>query len=162
MAPDNKELEKKAGQIGEFLGLLDKIASDGESVKKSRWPYEQNRRIENLNKVINGPSYPGKTSPRIERMIRRSSLDGSLFSAGRAKKILSKLAIEKTALFADKKPLVKVGLVSRMLNFPGKHPKTTLFLGGAGLGYWLGRKQTNGGGQYSMSQDTNQQYGYEI
>lgn len=154
------ECKKKVGQIGEFLNLLDKIASDVEPVKKSRWPYEQKRRAENLGRVINGSSYPGKTSPRIERLIRRGSIDGRLFSAGRAKKIRSNLAFEKMALLVGKKLPPKVGLVSRILNIPGKHPKATLFLGGAGLGYWLGRPSKDGSGQYSVPHDVYQQYGY--
>lgn len=162
MAHVNRGLWEKAGLVEGFLGLPGKVASSGKPVRKSRWPYEQNRRIENFNKVINGPLYPGKTSPRIERLICRSSLDGSLFSAGRAKKILSKLAIEKTALFGGRKPPVETGLISRILSFPGKYPKATLFLSGAGLGYWLGRKQENGSRLYPAQPGTNQQYGYEI
>lgn len=147
------EHKKKAGQVVGFLSLLDKIASGGEPVKNSRWPYEQKRRIENLNRVINGPSHSGKTSPRIERLMYGTSRDGHLFSAGRIKKILSKLAFEKSALFGRKKllpPPTKPGLVQRMLGLPGKHPRATLFLGGTGLGYWLGRRSNQ---QYSVPQD---------
>lgn len=154
-----RETEKQATQLVEFLGLLDKIA-------ESRWPYEQKRRIENLNKAVNSASFPGKTAKRIERIVQSgSAADSALLRSARLKKILGKFASEKQALWGKTpaKPPPKLGVVERMINFPFKHPKLTMFGGGLGLGYWLANKKqdtTNNYYQDSPVSD-NQAYGYQ-
>lgn len=130
-----RELNKQAEQIVELLGLLDKIA-------ESRWPYEQKRRIENTNRAINTVSYPGKTSRRIEGVIRRgSAIDSAMLNVGKLKRVLGKFASEKSALFGKAvKEAPKIGIMERLITLPFKHPKLTMFGGGLGLGYWLAKK----------------------
>ena len=172
-----KELNKQAAQLIEFLGLLDKVA-------ESRWPYEQKRRIENLNKVVNSPLFTGKTAKRLDRIVQSGSLaDSALLRSGQLKKIVSKFASSgRDALHASrgirndvmtrgdacptikqalwgKNPVVlpKKGIVERMINFPSKHPKLTMFGGGLGLGYWLANKKNTTNTYYQDEQP----YGYQ-
>lgn len=130
-----RELEKQACQLTEFFGLLDKIA-------ESRWPYEQKRRIENLNKIVNSPSFPGKTAKRLNRIVHGGSLtDSALLRSDKLKKVLCKFAAEKQAWGTKSVGVPRKGIVERMINFPFKHPKVTMFGGGLGLGYWLANKK---------------------
>lgn len=145
----SREIEKQAAQLVEFLGLLDKIAD-------SRWPYEQKRRIENLNKAVNSASFPGKTAKRIERIVQSgSATDSALLRSAKLKKILGKFASEKQALWGKTpaKPPPKLGVVERMINFPFKHPKLTMFGGGLGLGYWLANKKNTTNNYYQQEGD---------
>lgn len=136
------ELNKQAAQLTEFLGLLDKIAD-------SRWPYEQKRRVENLNKIVNSPSFPGKTAKRLDRIVHGGSLtDSALLRSGKLKKVLSKFAGEKQAWGMKPVGVPKKGIVERMINLPFKHPKLTMFGGGLGLGYWLANKKNTATNNY--------------
>jgi hypothetical protein len=130
-----EELNKQAAQLTKFLELLDKIA-------ESRWTYEQKRRVENLNKIVNSHSFPGKTAKRLDRIIQSSSLaDSALLRSGKLKKVLSKFAGEKQAWGMKPVGVPKKGIIERTINFPFKHPKLTMFGGGLGLGYWLANKK---------------------
>lgn len=148
------QLEKQAAQLTEFLGLLDKIA-------ESRWPYEQKRRVENLNRTVNSQSFPGKTAKRLDRIVQSNSIaDSALLRSGRLKKILSKFAYEKQAWGSKPVSWQKKGIVERMINFPFKHPKLTMFSGGLGLGYWLANKKntTNNYYQEGIASDSQPYY----
>lgn len=133
---------KQAAQLIEFLGLLEKAA-------ESRWPYEQKRRIENLNKIVNSPSFPGKTAKRLNRIVQSGSLtDSTLLRSGKIKKVLSKFAGEKQAWGTKSVDVPRKGIIERMINFPFKHPKLTMFGGGLGLGYWLANKKNTATNNY--------------
>ena len=151
-----RELKKQAAQLTEFLELLDKIA-------ESRWPYEQKRRIENLNRIVNSQSFPGKTAKRVDRIIQNDSLaDSALLRSGRLKKILDKLAYEKQAWEGKPISWPKKGIVERMINFPFKHPKLTMFGSGLGLGYWLANKKNTINNYYQEGVESDSQpYNYQ-
>lgn len=154
------KLNKQAAQLNEFLGALEKVAD-------SRWPYEQKRRIENLNRAVNSTSFPGKTANRLDRIVQNGSLaDSALLRSGRLKKVLGKFASEKQAALFGKgtvKPPYKPGIAERMINFPFRHPKLTMFGGGLGLGYWLANKKNNTTNNYYQEPPASygQEYGYQ-
>ena len=81
---------------------------------------------------------------------------------GSLKKILDKLAYEKQAWEGKPISWPKKGIVERMINFPFKHPKLTMFGSGLGLGYWLANKKNTINNYYQEGVESDSQpYNYQ-
>lgn len=87
----------------------------------------------------------GEISKQAAQVTELLGLLDKIAASGKPGKVLSKLASCPTIKHAwgwGKAPAApaKKGIVERMIQFPFKYPKTTVFGGGLGLGYWLANK----------------------
>ena len=94
----------------------------------------------------------GEISKQAAQVTELLGLLDKIAASGKPGKVLSKLASVGRASLPDiimtsgdacptiKQAWPKKGIVERMMLFPFRYPKTTVFGGGLGLGYWLANK----------------------